>query len=221
LKFASKKNEVLLRDGVVEKHASSIESAVFEGMRLQKLRGAGIPVPALISCEGSVLKLEYISAETLPDLIDRLEKLQNGLVDFRDLSQSPSLLDLSVLSELETAANAVIDWLSEFYRAISSEKTGEIRGDVNGRNFLLTGGSCVGVDFEEQVFGTKEQDIGKLVAFVLTYDPQGTEIKAEFARKLMQRAVQVLNIDEKEAVRQRDLELAAMQMRRSRQKNKM
>lgn len=221
MKFASKKNEVLLRDGVVEKHASSIESAVFEGMRLQKLRGAGIPVPALISCEGSVLKLEYISAETLPDLIDRLEKLQNGLVDFRDLSQSPSLLDLSVLSELETAANAVIDWLSEFYRAISSEKTGEIRGDVNGRNFLLTGGSCVGVDFEEQVFGTKEQDIGKLVAFVLTYDPQGTEIKAEFARKLMQRAVQVLNIDEKEAVRQRDLELAAMQMRRSRQKNKM
>ena len=216
MKFASKRNEVFMRGCVVEKRVVSFEAAAFEGAQLQRLFCAGVSVPTLLSCEGSVLRLEHIKGETLPDLIERLEKLQHDTISKMGLPKPQNDLDLSVLFELETVADAIINWLNEFYEAVQSDKTREIRGDVNGRNFLFDGNRCVGVDFEEQVFGTKEQDIGRLVAFVLTYDPQGTEVKAELARKLMQKAVKVLYVDVKEVEHQYDLELMAMQERRNR-----
>ena len=211
MKFDSKRNKVFLTDGIVVKQFACEKSASFEMEQLQRLRVAGVLVPSVLFCEGFELGLEYVSGETLPDFIERLERLQCE-------RQASSMPYPAVLSELEAAAAAIICWLSDFYRAVDSEKTGEIRGDVNGRNFLLDGACCIGVDFEERCFGTREQDIGRLVAFVITYTPQGTEVKAEFARMLMQNAVQILGVDATEVERQRDLELKAIIDRRARLK---
>ena len=196
IRFKSKQNTVLLRNGVVEKHFTSAEAAAFEVRELRNLRAAGVRVPEVYALDGAVIKMQYIHGETLPDLIARLEISSDT-------------------SGVEAATSKIIDWLRDFYNAVDTDKTGEIRGDINGRNFVFDDAYCWGVDFEEKVYGAKEKDIGRLIAFVLTYDPPGTPIKMEFADKLLQHAVQVLQIKPEEVYRRRDMEFEAMTRRRA------
>ncbi|HHY14629.1 MAG TPA: hypothetical protein GX521_00985, partial [Firmicutes bacterium] len=64
-------------------------------------------------------------------------------------------------------AEALSAWLADYQRI-----TGLLRGDVNLRNFIWTGTKCVGVDFEDPpAVGEKETDQGKIIAFVVTYNP--------------------------------------------------
>ena len=196
IKFKSKRNAVLLRDGIVEKHFNSAEAAALEALALQNLQAAGLNVPKVYALDGSVLKMQYLAGETLPDLIERWE-------------------GCSAAADIEAIAAAIIDWFAKFYNAVATDKTTEIRGDVNGRNFLFNAGHCWGVDFEEKVYGTKEQDIGRLIAFIVTYNPPGTQIKTQLASAVLHKAKQVLDIDEQEILRWRDSELLAMQQRRA------
>ena len=196
IRFKSKQNTVLLRDGVVEKHFTSTEAAAFEVRELRKLRTAGVRVPEVYTLDKAVIKMQYIPGETLPDLIARLEISSD-------------------MSGVESAADKIISWLCDFYSAVDTDRTGEIRGDINGRNFVFDDVYCWGVDFEERVYGTKEKDIGRLIAFILTYDPPGTTLKTEFADKLLHHAVQRLQVNPEEVCHQRDMELAAMTRRRT------
>jgi len=196
LKFVSKKNTVMLRDGLVEKHFSSESSAAFEAQALKHLQTFGVRVPRVMEQSGCVLKLEYIPGETLPDYIERLE------------SSSWTTLDIC------TVAEAVVNWLSEFYRAVDTDKTGEIRGDVNGRNYIFDGVHCIGVDFEERTHGEKEQDIGLLIAYILNYDPPETIVKKAFADRLLSAAVQVLGVDSDKVIYWRGFEVMKMLRRR-------
>ena len=193
--FRSKRNKVLLRGGVVEKHFATGDAASFEAAALERLYAAGVPVPELISREGCVIKMRYIAGETLPDVLARIEKTEDR-------------------SGLEKAADETIRWLDGFYHAVDHENTKEIRGDVNGRNFIFDRERCRGVDFEEQTFGVKEQDIGRLIAYVLTYAPPGTAVKAAFADRLLSTAVKTLGADAAAICRFRDQELEAMRARR-------
>ena len=193
--FRSKRNTVILRGCIVEKRFASTETALFEAGMLKLLHKAGVRVPNPVSVEGSLMKMPYIAGETLPDILDRFEILPDQ-------------------NALEKVVQGIIRWLSDFYRAVSMEETGIIRGDVNGRNFLWDGGSCWGVDFEERVKGVKEQDIGRLLAYVLTYDPPKTPVKMAFADKLLRDAVCVFSIDPGKAFYFRDQEFAAMFERR-------
>ena len=196
LKFVSKKNTVVLRDGLVEKSFSSDTSAVFEAQALRHLQTSGVRVPKVIEQSGCVLKLEYIPGETLPDFIERLETSS------------------WTRQEICTAADAVINWLNEFYRAVDTDKTGEIRGDVNGRNYIFDGVNCIGVDFEESIHGEKEQDIGLQIAFILNYDPPDTLVKKIFADRLLSTAVQVLGVDSDRVIYWRGFEVMRMLRRR-------
>ena len=101
------------------------------------------------------------------------------------------------------------------FAASNSGQTGEIRGDVNGRNFIFDGSQCWGIDFEEKVYGTKEQDAGRLIAFVLTYDPPGTSLKSLLAESLLRHAVNMFAVNPKEVYHWRDLEFQAMRKRRA------
>lgn len=202
LKFVSRRNKVYLTDGVVEKHFVSEEAANFEAAQLNRLRENGLDVPLVFECQKAVLKMEYFTGEVLPDFIDRLESL-----------------DKYDPCEIEAAATGIIKWLREYYLAVNTDLTGEIRGDVNGRNFLIEGGLCRGIDFEERIFGPKEQDIGRLIAYTLTYDPQGTKIKALLAEKLLSSAVSMLGVSEQEVLRHRELEFEAMAERRKKHHN--
>ncbi|MCL2508454.1 MAG: hypothetical protein FWF05_04690 [Oscillospiraceae bacterium] len=139
----SKRNHVELCGGVVRKRVQSPEAAVREAAILRELRGRGVAVPHVLDLRGCVLTLEYLPGEPLPDLIE------SGGFD-------PGKL-----------AFAVCGWFAAFYEAVPP---GEIRGDVNGRNFLYDGAKIYGVDFERRVYGTKARDAGRLAAFFATYD---------------------------------------------------
>jgi len=196
--FRSKRNTVVLRGGVVEKHLSSVESAEFELAMLEKLYKSGVKVPYPVTKEGSKLKMPYIRSETLPDLFARLESSSDQ-------------------SEVIKAADELVNWFEDFYKAV---EPGEIRGDVNGRNFLWDGEHWRGVDFEERAFGEKEQDIGRVIAFALTYDPPGTPVKILFAERVLRGAVKILNIDPAVVLKYRDREFADMNLRRNNYKDK-
>jgi len=194
LKFKSKRNTVLLRDNIVEKHCASIELANIELQILEQLKKAEVNVPQVYSQNGAVLKMEYIPGKTLPDLIEEYEA-------------SAAMGELSY----NEAAMEIVKWFDDFYHAVS---IGEIRGDVNGRNFIFYNNQCWGVDFEERIYGTKEQDMGRLIAFVLTYDPPHTTVKTAFTNSLLYHGVNVLKLDAQEICRWRDLEFHAMLKRR-------
>jgi len=196
-RFKSKRNTVLLCDGVIEKHYSSVEMAAFEARELRRLKTLGfLRVPEVVELSGAVLKMQYIPGDTLPDIIAHSE------------NSSASI-------SAETIVDSLVGWLREFYRAVDTDITGEIRGDVNGRNFIFDGTYCWSVDFEEKIYGVKEQDIGRLMAFILTYDPAGTSVKKELAEMLLKLAVREIQVEVEEIFRWRDLELQAMMRRRT------
>jgi len=177
----------------VEKHVASAEAAAFEASMLKRLFAAGVPVPQLIAQENHIIRMSYLPGETLPDLMTRLEKDADKALLFR-------------------AADSLIEWLENFYRAVDAD---EVRGDVNGRNFIWDGQRWWGVDFEERAAGDREEDIGRLLAFVLTYDPPNTPIKISFADRLQKKAVSLFAVDPNVISHYRDLELLVMQSRRS------
>jgi serine/threonine-protein kinase RIO1 len=195
ISFYSKRNTVFLRNGIVEKHFASAEGAAFEAAMLERLYAAGIRVPKLIAHENHMLKMSYMPGETIPDFLTRLENCPEE-------------------SMLQKAADNMIQWLEDFYRAMDTEKTSEIRGDVNGRNFLWDGEQCWGLDFEEQTIGAKEQDIGRLLAFVLSYDPPDSLVKTGFADRLLQKSIDTLDANPAAVFHYRDQELIAMRSRR-------
>ena len=197
--FRSKRNKVLLRGGIVEKHLTSDCAAEFEAAELKRLCEAGLLVPKLLSHEGNVIRMSYINGETLPDMLTRLEEAG-------DTGDAVAPIKF---------ADEIIRWFDDYYKAVDHEKTGIIRGDVNGRNFVFNNGHCWGLDFEEQATGHIEQDIGRLIAYVLTYDPPGTAVKTEFADRLRNAAAKTFGLDITEVERYCTLELDAMSLRRA------
>jgi len=195
--FRSKKNKVLLsEDGIIEKHMNSSKAATIEANKLELLFNAKVRVPKVISNENNILKLEYIRGTTITDYIEDME------------------LNTPDQKLLDYLSNNIVSWLIDFYNAVNHDKTGEIRGDVNFRNFIFDGTHCWGVDFEELVFGTKEQDIGRMLAFILSYHPPNTYIKNLLVEKLQNRAISELSINQSKILEWRDNELEAINIRR-------
>ncbi|MCL2619436.1 MAG: hypothetical protein FWD97_00700 [Defluviitaleaceae bacterium] len=190
--FNSKRNQVRLIDGRVEKVHATSEKADFEASRLTQLYKAGLDVPKVIDVVENVVIMEYINAKPLPDLIDEWE-------------QNPD-----VISQ-EKAAKGLVEWLEAFYKAVD---TGESRGDINGRNFLFDGEKIWGVDFEEVAHGTPLEDIGQLLAFITTYHPAHTDLKIRLSRIIAQWAAEIFRIDPTEIKRQQELAVEFLQSRR-------
>jgi len=213
--FASKRNKVILRDGIVEKHYSSPEAAGYEADSLKLLRVAGLNVPKLIGHDGCVLKMLYLPGEALPDLINRLEAMTSCVPADDEYLRAMDAEHIYVMdAEHFRVADAIIDWLDNYYHIVDYKQTCIIRGDVNGRNFLWDGVRCWGVDFEERVTGEREEDIGRFIAFVETYDPPGTAIKIAFMERFINKAVQTFDADPVRITYYRELELEDMKIRR-------
>jgi hypothetical protein len=149
--------------------------------------------------------MQHISGLTLPDLIDKLEFGGNSFTD------------------IDTIAQAVIEWLAKYYDTAGTRVTGLGRGDINGRNFIFDDGQVWGVDFEEPLnlpqkpqsgHEAIETDIGRLMAFVLNYDPPNTPFKKDLSESLLLFAVKMLDIDPKAAQRHCTQEVEAMAHRR-------
>jgi len=185
--FKSRRNRVWLDGGFVYKEFL-VGDGRFEFDNLKHLFSSGVIVPKPISFDGNVLVTEYIEGVTLVDVIE------NKSIDADNLAEK------------------IMVWFDKFYAAVSN---GVCRGDVNCRNFILgTNGNLYGVDFEEMYTGRREVDLGKLTAFILTYEPPYTEYKTRLARVLTEQFVNQFGLDKDLVKRERELELAKMSSRR-------
>ena len=151
-------NEITL---FVEKQHKNSDSAKFESNRLALLYNNGLAVPRLLSIKDNIIEMEYVNALTLPDLINMWEETPD-------------------LKAQERAAGSLVGWLEKYYKIMSPET----RGDINGRNFLFDGEKVWGVDFEEPSHATIAEEVGLLLAYILTYSPEFTQIKKAFANQI-------------------------------------
>jgi len=186
---------VRLSNGRIEKFHISKETAQFEANKLVRLHSMGLAVPKVLSAKDNIIIMEYIDAAPLPDLIDVWE---NKLCS----------------SSQELAAKGVIDWLAKYYIAVDNANTGITRGDINGRNFLFDGKKVWGIDFEEQACGTIIEDIGQLLAFVLTYDPENTPLKKNLASIMANQAVKNFNFNLDDILTEQSKQIKIMENRR-------
>jgi RIO-like serine/threonine protein kinase len=186
--FKSRRNRVWLEDGRVHKLIlSGAEAARAEADILRRLSDAGVAVPRLFDINGDVLILEYIKGATLTEEIER------------------EMLAGEILAEL------IARWFADFYAVFP----GRIRGDVNCRNFIITPDARVyGVDFEDLQYGRKEADLGRMTAFILTYDPAYTDYKKKLAQSLTDCFGLNFGVDCGLAAQEQSRELAQMRRRR-------
>ena len=83
------------------------------------------------------------------------------------------------------------DDLERLYRALGQVDAGMVLGDMNLRNFILNRerNRIYRVDLESAGVGAVAEDLGKLCAFCLTYDPPFTQNKMEITRALLHHLV--------------------------------
>jgi len=160
---------------------------------LERLYNCGVYVPKVISRENNLIAMEYIEGVTLTDFIE--------LAETDTVSLYPNIV-----------AERLADWFTAFYDALPQ---GCIRGDVNCRNFIVTpDGNIAGVDFEEAYFGEREADLGRLIAFILTYTPQYTDYKKRLADILCEKFTARFDLDPVLVLQENNLELEDMIRRR-------
>jgi len=189
MNFYSKRNEVFVCDGVAHKRVKNARAAQLEAEILRELHGGGVSVPGVIGCRDNLLILEHLPGAPLPDIIERGE-------------YDPTALAL-----------ALCDWFAGFYAATTE---GELRGDVNGRNFLYdeVSGKVFGVDFEERCFGPRARDAGRLAAFLATYETTDRAGQASLVDRFIRKFMEYFDCGAEEIAAEYKLELAAMRERR-------
>ncbi|MCL2023083.1 MAG: hypothetical protein FWG82_01770 [Oscillospiraceae bacterium] len=187
----SKRNEVYRIGNIVQKHHKNDETAALEEEFLTRLHRSGLPVPHRVVRNEKILTMPYIPAEPLSDVIARWESVNTA--------------------EIDDIARKLVQWLADFYTAV---EVGEIRGDVNCHNFLWDGQRVFGVDFEERIFGEKEMDIGRLLAFVLTYSCKCPAALKALAAAILESAQEKLGVRPWLITDCRDREFDAIRERR-------
>ncbi len=148
-RLRSIKNEVVRIQtplgAVVRKRYRFALSYKNEVAQLRNLLSHGLHVPGILFHQPNTAFLEDLGDITYVDVLDMF----HDEVAF------------------DKPMRALLDFLSAYYKAAHI-----LRGDVNLRNFLYKDGSCYGVDFEDlQPDGPRESDLGRILAFILTYVP--------------------------------------------------
>ncbi|MFI3237457.1 MAG: hypothetical protein R3Y47_05430 [Lachnospiraceae bacterium] len=197
----SKRNSVMLieRDGMrmILKEIKEEEAFTCEKTQLELLHKGGVRVPTIQYCEGLSLGLSYLEGETLLDHYLQLE------------TEGAS-------EEVVDVIDSLLDWFEGFYR-INKALDGSqmIKSDMNFRNFLLVHGEVYGIDFEQVKIGEIEEDIGRMAAFALMYDPIETEFKKMFVHKFIVSSIERLSLSEDKVRQYYEDELSAMKIRRA------
>ena len=191
-RFISKRNKVYVKDGLVFKEFENINVAKFEIEYLIRLKDKGVAVPFVVDTYDNTLVLEYIEGLTIPDFLESSDSY----------------------SRSETVSKHLADWFSCFYRAVEYETTSEIRGDVNGRNFIITDDQVFSVDFEEKIYGRMSTDLGRLLAFITTYTVKNTSAKDMLCYFLLDDFCSNLSIDSDSILYEKTKEMDSMKIRR-------
>jgi len=191
-KFKSKRNKVYLHDNMVFKELENHELAGQEAEFLTALKCKGVDVPKVIKVDKNTLCLEYIKGTPLPDLMSEHDALERC----REVAEHMAI------------------WFESFYAAVDNTMTSEIRGDVNGRNFIITNNRIVGIDFEEHVFGRRETDFGRLLAYIATYSYEDTRAQCVLEEMLLDNFIRRFSLSEDVLFTEKAKELDDMIKRR-------
>lgn len=190
MRFISKQNQVTLVkqgetgteflhndsfDGLIVKkqfnnHQQFLKE-VYIGDLLRNSKSEQFLTPKLLTQEDpDVLYYEYISGRIAVEYLDETE------MDPTNQSNSFSAV-----------IGSILDWMVCFYNCMEEETGKEwILGDIHLRNFIISSEYQVyGIDFENCREGKREEDIAKLCAFILTYDPPFTETKIKILDEIL------------------------------------
>lgn len=162
----------------------------------QPLRSIKNDVARIQTPHGPVIRKRYRSAFAYGHETAQLKRLHtHGLCVPRVLHHQPDIafledfgdttyVDVLDLFKEEAAFHAPMRALMDFLFAYYGI-THALRGDVNLRNFLYRDGACCGVDFEEpETNGPYESDMGRIIAFILTYAPAFNDRRVAAAHAL-------------------------------------
>lgn len=199
IELTSKKNKVYrIKDGDkshILKIFTDIKSYNKELEVLKFLNKKGLLVPKILENNGKSIVLEDLGETTLLSIYEELEK--NNDNNYQAIIENLLLC------------------LQCFYKAAEDFYGKEcILFDMNFRNFIVKNNQIYRIDFEEVTFGKKESDIGKLLAFGLTYSPEFTEWKKEFEQALVLGIIESGVYDMESVEEEKNLELARIRRRR-------
>jgi|GEM_PF-578803 len=121
-----------------------------------------------------------------------------------------------------TNGNIHINSLVEFLNTAYESAPGYILGDINFNNFIIreskpqnSGTLPISfIDYENVKPGEIEEDLGRIIAFALTYDPVFTDWKFGFVAEFIERAVKLLKADKAKMLFYAEKEFEAMNVRR-------
>jgi len=197
--FRSKKNDVQriqlrIEDGtertVVAKRFRSLDACQRERGFLGALHRRGAPVPLMHWCAGRWIIMQYV--------------------------RGPLLLDVLTADGAESHLWVLGEALARIYAGLAGIQRDLILGDMNLRNFIVcrSAGEIYRVDLESVTRGHKEEDVGRICAFYLTYDPPFTECKMRLGRLMFRSLVQKLRLRDGMTRAAALMELTAMEDRR-------
>ncbi|MFO7151800.1 MAG: hypothetical protein DIU66_000985 [Bacillota bacterium] len=205
--FRSKKNRVYLvhtraiagqEQYCILKIFKNTEGLYKESELLEILKGKSVRVPQILRTGSNYLILEYVDGENLTDLIERMEN-----------KRLPP-------ESLFPVADSLCEWLKSFYEVLREAfHKNIIMKDVNLRNFIVMDEKIYGIDFEEAGEGSPEEDLGKICAFLLTYEPEYTKSKLELVRYIFDTATKKLNLNPDAIAYEMERELFAIKKRRN------
>lgn len=152
--FFSRRNSVFLdNNGNVVKRFCMQDSFDTE-LSVYKILGDNCDfVPNMLRHSDREIVKQYIKGETLLDILQQCE----------------SSLDKVTIAQ---SLDALIDTINRFHIA-----TKLVANDVNLSNYIMSNGKVYFVDLEQCQYGKVASDYGKLIAFVLTYNPIASPFK--------------------------------------------
>ncbi len=173
--FESRKNRVFRAadEGrtVVVKEFSDSETASKEFSILTRCSAGSLPVPRPMSAHACAIIMECLPGVTVAETLDSVW-----------LDEGPISADEE--AELRDIADGLGEWLARYHALF---EFGLTRGDAIMKNFLVSGGRIVGLDFEEASEEDVIRDLGEMCSSVLSMHPMFTADKLAFCRRLTER----------------------------------
>jgi tRNA A-37 threonylcarbamoyl transferase component Bud32 len=173
----SKKNRVWVaetdvRPVVVKRFLTGKCGVEFESLLISRENGIPVPFP-LWKAEDHIV-MEYISGENCESLVNNMFSAY--------------------------AAQGIGEWLAS-YHGLGGGQRPRIMGDAVLSNFIMSDGRVFGVDLEDSVFGDPLDDLGQILASILSSEPFFTPIKFDLCLRLVKGYDRSASTDSRERVR--------------------
>ena len=190
-------------------------------------RQSAFSVPGLFYEGPDYIVTEYIEGCTLLERFCVYEskslKKANGLMNIKSPAHIPATVNNTVFlfdccfKEFKDCVDLVFS-----FHEISKKIFGQalIFNDMNLRNFIikdepLPAGKIFRVDLEDCRPGFIEEDLGKLIIFILSYDPILTQWKIKLSERLIKYILNVTSVNKDLLYNEAIKELDAMSIRRN------